>query len=108
MISLDTIYTDLGALTDAELEKVQLAVNGEVAARIQSERLTKRIEKAVIEAQAVGFNDTEINTIITDAKANARTGNPDHSRNPSKTPTPPVMATPSTQKPGPPSTKPSK
>lgn len=109
MISLDTIYTDLGALTDTDLEKVQLAVNGEVAVRIQNERLTRRIEKAISDAQQVGFNDAEISDIITDAKDQARTGRTDPSQRRTTAPKPAEMATPSTGKvPGPPASKTSK
>lgn len=84
MISLETIHADLTALTAAELEKVQLAVNTEVGVRIQNERLARRIEKAVNDAQAVGFNDAEIASIIDDSVLKARTGkvDPDQGKSP--------------------------
>jgi hypothetical protein len=106
---MDTIYADLGLLTHEDLEKLQLAVNGEVAIRIQNERLTRRIEKAISDAQQVGFNDTEISEIISDATVQARTGKADSSKVDKPVPTPPVMATPSnTTVPGPTNSKPSK
>lgn len=77
MISLSTIYADLSALTAEELEKVQLAVNAEVGVRIQNERLARRIEKAITDAQAVGFSDTDISQAIEDAKVAAHTGKVD-------------------------------
>lgn len=77
MISLETIHADLTALTAEELERVQLAVNSEVGVRIQNERLARRIEKAVTDAQAVGFNDAEIASIIDDSVLKARTGRVD-------------------------------
>lgn len=76
-IALDTVYQDLNALTAEELEKLQLAVNGEVALRIQSERLASRIEKAVLDAQAVGFNDAEIASVFEETTAKARKGKAD-------------------------------
>jgi hypothetical protein len=88
MISLTTIATDLQGLTAAELEKVQLAVNAEVGVRIQNERLARRIEKAVGDAQAVGFNDTEITKIIDAAQIKARTGKADPAFDPKVVPEP--------------------
>lgn len=72
MISFETLHTDLNALTSDELEKLQLAVNGEVALRIQAERLAQRLEKAVMDAQAVGFNDAEIATVFEETTSKAR------------------------------------
>lgn len=77
MISFETLHTDLNALSDTDLEKLQLAVNGEVAVRIQAARLASRIEKAVMDAQAVGFNDAEIATVFEETTSKARSNNTD-------------------------------
>lgn len=99
MISMETIYSDLNALTDAELEKLQLAVNGEVALRIQNERLARRIEKAVLDAQAVGFNDTEIATILEETTDKARRGPTDDAVDQRPTPPEPAKRGPSATNP---------
>lgn len=77
MIDMSTFVTDLGSLNDDELEKAQLAVNVEVSVRIQNTRLARRIESAVTDAQGVGFTDSEISTVIEEAKVNARKGKKD-------------------------------
>lgn len=72
MIYLDTIAEDLKALSDSELERLQLAVNGEYAARIQDSRATRRMAEAISEAQSVGFTDSMIDEVIQNARVQAR------------------------------------
>jgi len=84
-MNLETFATDLKALTDDELEKVQLTVNGEVAVRIQDRRLARRIEVAVAEAQGVGYNDTDIASVIESATQKAREGRQDEAYVPART-----------------------
>jgi hypothetical protein len=68
---------DLKALTDAELETLQLQVNAEVAIRLQNERLEHRLVTAITEAQSVGFTDAEIDTVITKSREKAKKGERD-------------------------------
>lgn len=76
-IDVTNIVADLGLLTDTELERVQLAVNGEVAVRIQNERASRRMETAIVEAQSVGFTDADIDQAFEDARTRARRGKHD-------------------------------
>jgi hypothetical protein len=68
---------DLKALTDAELETLQLQVNAEVAVRIQNERLENRLVTAISDAQSVGFTDAEIDAVITKSRERAKKGDRD-------------------------------
>jgi hypothetical protein len=77
VIDLTTIVQDLQGLTDADLEKVQLRVNGEVAVRVQNERLARRLEAALAEAQGVGFTDAEVSAIFDDSQVKVRKGRTD-------------------------------
>lgn len=65
---------DVKALSDAELEALQLMVNAEVAVRIQNERLENRLVTALTDAKAVGFTDAQVDTIF--AKSRDRVKNP--------------------------------
>ena len=76
-INMNTIVADLGALTDAELETLQLAVNTEVAVRIESDRLENRIVVALTDAQRVGFTDAEIDDVFAKGREKVRKGNTD-------------------------------
>lgn len=71
-IDMTTIVTDLGLLTADELEKLQLAVNREVAVRVQDERAKRRLKAAIEDAQSMGYTDSTIDTIFTEAKNEAR------------------------------------
>lgn len=71
-IDMTAIVTDLGLLTADELEKLQLAVNREVAVRIQDERAKRRLKAAIEDAQSMGYTDDTIDTIFTEAKNEAR------------------------------------
>jgi hypothetical protein len=66
--------SDVRALSDSELEALQLMVNGEVARRIQNERLENRLVTALAEAQAVGLTDSQVDSIF--AKSRDRVKHP--------------------------------
>jgi hypothetical protein len=68
---------DVKLLTDAELEAFQLAVNAEVAIRIQNERLKDRMVTILVEAQGVGFTDAEIQKAFEDSRTEAHKGKRD-------------------------------
>lgn len=86
MIDLTTFVQDLQGLTDADLEKVQLNVNGEVAVRIQNERLARRLEQALSDAQGVGFTDEQVSTIFDESVTKVRQGRRDPARVPNSDP----------------------
>lgn len=71
---------ELAALTAAELETLQLAVNAEVAARIQNERLENRLVTALTDAQGVGFTDAQIEAVYAKAREKAQQGYRDPAR----------------------------
>lgn len=71
---------DLRALTAAELEALQLAVNGEVAVRIQNERLENRLVTALTDAQSVGFTDAEVQAVINKSIERVKKGRVDPSK----------------------------
>lgn len=68
---------DIKLLTDNELEVIQLAVNAEVAIRIQNQRLKDRIITALTEAQGVGFTDAEIEKAFAEAQEHVHKGKRD-------------------------------
>lgn len=75
---------DVKTLTDAELEAFQLAVNSEVAIRIQDKRLKDRLVTILTDAQGVGFTDAEIDAAFVESKDKAHKGrvDPDKPKNP--------------------------
>lgn len=68
---------DLKALTAAELEALQLAVNAEVAARIQTDRLENRLVVALTDAQSIGFTDAQIDAVFTKSRDRVKKGRVD-------------------------------
>lgn len=72
MINLSTLVEDLKTLTNEEVTKVQLAVNGEWSARVQDERLARRIDRSLVAAQSAGMTDEEIEAKIEEGKKKAR------------------------------------
>ena len=66
--------TDLQKLSAAELEALQLAVNAEVAARIQNDRLEERLVTALTDAQSVGFTDAQIDTVFAKSRDRVKKG----------------------------------
>lgn len=68
---------DLKAMTDAELEVLQLAVSAEVAVRIQNQRLKDRLVTVLTDAQGVGFTDAEIDAVFKESKDHAHKGRKD-------------------------------
>lgn len=81
--------SDVKALSDADLEALQLMVNAEVAVRIQNERLENRLVTALADAKAVGFTDSQVDTIF--ARSRDRVKNP---------PTDPSRVKPTPDQPG--------
>lgn len=76
-MDITNIVEDLKTLTDADLEKAQLAVNAEVAVRIQNERLESRLVTALSDAQGVGFSDAEIDKIFARSREKVQKGRRD-------------------------------
>lgn len=63
---------DLSAMTDAELDALQLAVNVEIANRLQKSRMLRRMAGVMEDAQAAGVPDEEIATSFAEAKTQAK------------------------------------
>lgn len=77
MIDMNTAVADLKLLSDEDLTRLQLMVNGERSVRVQSERLAKRLETTFVEAQAHGFTDEDLAAAVDAAKVKSRSGKVD-------------------------------
>lgn len=92
-MSVETIAAEVKTLTDKDLEKLQLFVNGEVAVRIQEETLRNRLEEAFTEAQAQGYSDKQVDEIMNSSRAKIRrAATVDKDRRPLRAPDPGIIA----------------
>jgi hypothetical protein len=58
---------DLKAMTDAELDALQLAVNTEIGMRMQRERMTQRLTKVIEDATDYGISTADIDGVVSEA-----------------------------------------
>lgn len=63
---------DLGSMSDAELDALQLAVNVEIGTRLQKSRMMTRMADAMGTASAAGVPEEEIATAFAEARTKAK------------------------------------
>lgn len=68
---------DLTALTDEELDALQLAVNTEIGARLQKLRAAKRIARVMESASSDGYSRKDIDTVVAEAITLAKLPEPE-------------------------------
>ena len=77
---------DLEALTDEELDALQLAVNTEIGARRQKSRISERFARVIEEAANSGVPSAVIDAAVKDGKAMAAKRNRDEDSDDTPTP----------------------
>ncbi|QGJ92804.1 hypothetical protein PBI_BEAGLE_44 [Arthrobacter phage Beagle] len=68
---------DLSALTDAELDALQLAVNTEIGVRLQKARAAQRLARVLESASSDGYSRNDIDNAVTEAIALAKLPEPE-------------------------------
>lgn len=68
---------DLTALTDAELDALQLAVNTEIGARLQKARAAHRIARVLESASSDGYSRNDIDGAVAEAIVLAKLPDPE-------------------------------
>lgn len=68
---------DLTALSDEELDALQLAVNVEIGARLQKARAAQRLARVLEAASSDGYSRNDIDNAVTEAIALAKLPEPE-------------------------------